>query len=144
MQQERRLHAGSRPPRAKIFEMVYCFDTSGINKLYDDPYNDAIVAGILAPNTVWITAINIIEVCKTRDRDRLVSLMRLLNRLAGERLPLEAPNALMIELAKSRESGARDITVTIEPQSYGLIVQCPIRFFSRRLLQCMKPLPVIR
>jgi hypothetical protein len=32
--------------------MIYCFDTSGLNRLRDDPDNDSIVRGILATNPV--------------------------------------------------------------------------------------------
>jgi hypothetical protein len=107
--------------------MLYCFDTSAINKLNDDPDRDAIVAGLLCTNTVRVTAINVMEVCKTRDRSRLLSLLSLLNRLAQGTLPLEVPNTLLVELAKSHRTASNGVTVTIGAERIRLwhVIQKP-------------------
>lgn len=44
--------------------MIYLFDTSGINRLHDDPSRGAIEAGLVSTNEVWISALNVAEVGK--------------------------------------------------------------------------------
>ncbi len=45
--------------------MDYCFDTSAINQLHDDPHRHEIVAGLVAANRVLISELNLIEVMTT-------------------------------------------------------------------------------
>jgi len=101
-------------------QMVYCFDTSAINELQDDPDREAIIARLLNTSTVRITAINVMEVCKNSNLERLRLLMTLVNRLSVGTLPLEAPNALLVQLAKTHQAGIHDVTVTIGEERHGL------------------------
>jgi hypothetical protein len=64
--------------------MDYCFDTSAINRLHDDPDQRAIVVGLLTANRVLITAINVMEAVVTEDPARRISLLLLQKQLATE------------------------------------------------------------
>lgn len=74
--------------------MIFCFDTSGLNYLHDDAEVEPIVTGLIATNTVWITALNVIEAGITECRDRRTSLLQLQKRLSGGIRPLEIPNRI--------------------------------------------------
>jgi hypothetical protein len=47
--------------------MDYCFDTSAINRLHDDPDQIAVVSGLNATNQVFVTALSIREAVATRE-----------------------------------------------------------------------------
>jgi hypothetical protein len=51
--------------------MDLCFDTSGINRLYDDPERDFIVCALRAASQVIITGLNVTEVAATPSTNRL-------------------------------------------------------------------------
>lgn len=75
--------------------MIYLLDTSGINRLHDDPACDAIDTGLVATNEVWISALNVAEVGQTSEHSRRMSLLRLLKVLTQGRRPLEFPTILI-------------------------------------------------
>ncbi len=75
--------------------MIYLFDTSGINRLHDDPDCDAIKIGLVSTNQVWISALNVAEAGQTSKRSRRISLLHLLKALTRERRPLEFPTILI-------------------------------------------------
>ena len=79
--------------------MIYCFDTSALNRLHDDSEMKSLRDGIIATNTVWITALNVIEAGITEDIGRRLSLLQLQKKLSGHRRPLQIPNRLIRELA---------------------------------------------
>jgi hypothetical protein len=74
--------------------MVFLFDTSAINRLYDDPAGEAIVTGLTATNVVRVSALNVLEAGRTAHADRRCALLRLLKRMTGGARPLEMPNVL--------------------------------------------------
>lgn len=78
--------------------VIYCFDTSALNALHRDPDCEALTAGLLATNTLQISALNVDEVCATSNASTACSLLRLLGRILGDRAPWKAPNALLQEL----------------------------------------------
>ena len=41
--------------------MIYCLDTSAINRLLDDPEREPIIRGVLSAGSFRITAYNVIE-----------------------------------------------------------------------------------
>lgn len=100
--------------------MDYCFDTSGLNRLCDDPDREAIVAGLLATNQVLVTAINIREAVATEDTTRRVSLLRLQRRLANGFLPLRSPIDLLREVTVARIQNRTSVSLTIKESSQGL------------------------
>lgn len=75
--------------------MIYCFDTSAINKLCDDPERQAIVRGVRAAHSVYVTAVNCVEVLATTNPTRLSQLHNLLNELAGGQYPLAFPTDVL-------------------------------------------------
>lgn len=79
--------------------MIYCFDTSALNKLHDDSEMKSLRDGIIATNTVWITALNVIEAGITKDIGRRLSLLQLQKKLSRHRRPLQIPDRLISELA---------------------------------------------
>lgn len=79
--------------------MIICLDTSAVNHLYDDPEREVVITGLLASSRVYVTALNVIEACGTRERSRRESLLRLEKRLARDFHPLEIPLKLLGNLA---------------------------------------------
>jgi hypothetical protein len=70
------------------------FDTSAVNRLYDDPDGGAMVTGLLITNVIRVSALNVLEAARTADVDRRQSLLRWLKFMTGETRPLEMPNVL--------------------------------------------------
>jgi hypothetical protein len=93
--------------------MDYCFDTSAINRLNDDPDQKAIVAGLLAANRVLITAVNVIETVVTEDPARRLSLLRLQQQLAKENRQLRIPPELLREMTMAYARNLSSVTLTI-------------------------------
>ncbi len=85
--------------------MIYCFDTSALNHLHDDPEAANLTTGLLAANTVWITALNVIEVGITEDAERRNSLLQLQRKLTDDKRPLQIPNRLIRERAAAYAAG---------------------------------------
>ena len=79
--------------------MIYCFDTSALNHLHDDTEVANLTTGLIVTNTVWITALNVIEVGITEDAERRNSLLQLQRKLTDNRRPLQIPNRLIRERA---------------------------------------------
>src|ERR1044072_8445596 len=75
--------------------MIFCFDASAINKLHDDPDSDAILAGLKAAHSHYISSINIAEILATKREERRHSLLVLTSRLAGDNNILVFPNDLL-------------------------------------------------
>ena len=65
--------------------MIYCFDTSALNQLRDDADHRPLVAGLLAAHSVYVTAVNCLEVLGTKDENRRNLLQLLGSLLAGKR-----------------------------------------------------------
>jgi predicted nucleic acid-binding protein len=76
--------------------MIYCFDTSALNQLRDDADHRPLVAGLLAAHSVYVTAVNCLEVLGTKDENRR-NLLQLVSR---ELACGQAPLALPIDLLK--------------------------------------------
>jgi hypothetical protein len=100
--------------------MLYCFDTSGLNRLHDDRDRDAIVAGLLATNQVLVTALNIREAVATENAARRISLMKLQRRLANGFRPLRTPIELLREVTLAHIQNRTSVTLTIDESSQGL------------------------
>ena len=86
--------------------MIYCFDTSAINRLHDDPDRDSIVTGLVTTNTCCVSDLNGAEIRNAPDVNRQASLRDLLNELQPRDLGLlEHPIDLLKRLAKYVEDG---------------------------------------
>ena len=94
--------------------MDFCFDTSGINRLHDDPDREPLIAGLFISGRVLISAPNVIEAAITECRERRVSLIQLMNRLARNMRPLRIPTELLRELTAVRSSGKGPTTLNVD------------------------------
>ncbi len=75
--------------------MIYLFDTSGVNRLYDDPDGTALITALKATNQIWVSSLNIVEAGCTADEERRNSLLCLLKKMTGDGSPLEVPTLLI-------------------------------------------------
>jgi hypothetical protein len=100
--------------------MIACFDTSAINQLADDPRRKELVAAILSQMDVYITALNVIEIAKTKNVDRRERLRGLAKKLAQTLEPLALPNDLLESVAHAFQSRAENIVITIPPEQRDL------------------------
>jgi hypothetical protein len=105
--------------------MDYCFDTSAFGakhtlSLYDDPDRPAIVAGLLASGRVLITSVNVFEASACEDQGRRVGLIRLQHQLIGQYRPLLVPNELLRQVTLAHFQGARNATITISDDHWGI------------------------
>lgn len=105
--------------------MRYCFDTSALNRLLDDPDREALVCAFLASGSFRITAFNVIEAAKTADADRRTALLTLFHRLSkGDRF-LDRPNTILRAAARAfaeRHSGNTKVTLNADADLDGLWV----------------------
>jgi len=81
--------------------VIYCFDTSAINRLLDDPEREPVIKAILGIGSFRITAYNVLEVAKTKDEDRRPRLINLMRVLADGKRPLDRPNTILLTYAKA-------------------------------------------
>jgi hypothetical protein len=107
--------------------MIYCFDTSAINRLHDDAERQFLVQGLLATNTVRVTALNVIEAAGTENEARRRSLVSLLRELSAGFRPLCAPNTLLRVMAKAhaRQDARAIITIPDEEESIWVVLNHP-------------------
>jgi hypothetical protein len=97
--------------------MIYLFDTSGINRLHDDPDCDAIATGLVSTNEVWISALNVAEVGQTSEHSRRMSLLHLLKVLTRSRRPLEFPTILIQRGIEAYSKRLPSIDISISENS---------------------------
>jgi len=100
--------------------MIYCFDTSAINRIHDDPVKEPIARGLIATCAVYISALNVIEACGIRDPLRRGSLISLQRQLSGTRRPLAIPNELLQELAVAHANDRPDAQISITDKQEGI------------------------
>lgn len=100
--------------------MIYCLDTSAINRLLDDPEREPIIKAILSTGSFRITAYNVIEAAKTPCKDRRYRLIDLMKRLADRKRPLDRPNTILLSYAKAHADGASAALVNADDQLEGL------------------------
>ncbi len=93
--------------------LIYLFDTSGINRLHDDPYRDAIQTGLVATNNVWVSALNVAEAAQTSEGTRRNSLLRLLKALTCGYRPLEIPPVLIKRGIEAYSKGLPSIDISV-------------------------------
>jgi hypothetical protein len=100
--------------------MDLCFDTSGINRLYDDPDRDAIVSALLAAGRVLISGLNVTEAAATEETGRRIELLRLERKLIGTLRPLHVPNELLQAVTIAYAERRPAATITIGDRQQGL------------------------
>lgn len=100
--------------------MDYCFDTSAINCLHDDPEREAILSGLLGTNHVLVTVLNIREAVATDNPARRVSLLKLQSRLTNGFRPVRTPLDLLKEVTTAYLEKRGTVSLTIDESSQGL------------------------
>ncbi|GFE87405.1 hypothetical protein [Steroidobacter agaridevorans] len=95
--------------------MIYCFDTSAINRLFDDPEWEPIVTALLSTGSIRITAYNVLEVAKTRGDTRRTALMQMMVRLSDGKRPLDRPNTILLTYAAAHAKRGASAVVNVDP-----------------------------
>src|SRR5215471_4796040 len=109
--------------------MDYCFDTSAINRLHDDPDRRAIIARLLAKNRVLITAVNIVEAAVTEDLERRISLLILQRQLSNDDRPLRLPTEILRHLTRAyvQKLPSADIAIDDSEAQFWWVLHKPER-----------------
>jgi hypothetical protein len=102
------------------FGMIYCFDTSALNRLQDDRDREPLVQGLLATGSFVISAHNVVEAVKTRDEERRVALVELMKRLARNKRPLDRPSGIVRSVARAFATNSPTLTVNADPTLEGV------------------------
>lgn len=106
--------------------MRYCFDTSALNRLLDDPDREALVCAFLASGSFRITAFNVVEAAKTADVARRGTLLKLFHRLSSGDRFLDRPDTIVRAAARAfAERGHRgktSVTINADADLDGLWV----------------------
>lgn len=100
--------------------MIYCLDTSAINRLLDDPEKEPIIKALFSVGSFRISAYNVIEAAKTECKDRRCRLIELMKRLADGKRFLDRPNTILLSYAKAHADGASAAPVNADDQLDGL------------------------
>lgn len=100
--------------------MIYCFDTSAINRLLDDPEREPIVTTILSVGSFRITAYNVLEAAKTRDSSRRTQLLKLMSRLANGKCPLNRPNRILLNYCDAHAAGTSSCKINTDAKWDGV------------------------
>ena len=122
--------------------MIYLLDTSGINRLHDDPDCDAIKKGLISANQVWISALNVAEVGQTSENSRRISLLQLLKVLTDGRRPLEFPTILIQRciVAYSKKLPSIDISISGNSEDIWQVLIDPTLLDDAALIKWSQPL----
>jgi predicted nucleic acid-binding protein len=106
--------------------MRYCFDTSALNRLLDDPDHESLVCACLASGGFRITAFNVVEAAKTADVKRRTDLLTLFRRLSKGYRFLDRPNTILRATARGyaerTSHGVPSVTINADPNLDGLWV----------------------
>lgn len=98
----------------------FYFDTSAINKLYDDSQSSDIKNEILKLGIVYPSVFNIAEVASEFDKERRVGLLKLIQEISGGYRPLAMPKELLKRSIKSVNAWARDMNHSMGPEWEGI------------------------
>lgn len=101
---------------------VVCFDTSTINNLLIDPEAERLTTLLLDQYDVYITAVNVAEIGKTRSADKRERLRALEKRLAKTHMPLDIPNEIVKKITAAFGRGETQVTFSVTDDREGLWV----------------------
>jgi hypothetical protein len=102
--------------------LVACFDTSTINNLLVDPDVERLTERLLDRYDVYITALNIAEIGKTRSAAKRERLRAFEKRLAKEYEPLDMPNEIVKKLTAAFGHPETEVTFSVTDERQGLWV----------------------
>jgi len=92
---------------------VVCFDTSAINHLLEDPELPRLRLALVARRRSRLTALNVIEIARTKSDTQREALRQLEVELARGELPFEVPNAMLLAYTRALFSGTSEMEVTV-------------------------------
>lgn len=96
------------------------FDTSAINKLYDDSQSSDMKNEILNLGIVYPSVFNIAEVAAEFDKERSIGLLKLIHEISGGYRPLAMPDEFLKRSIKSVNAWARDMNHSMGPEWEGI------------------------
>jgi hypothetical protein len=103
--------------------VIYCFDTSAINRLLDDQEREPIIQATLSVGAFQVTAYNVIEAAKTsKNADRRAQLIELMRRLANGTRQLDRPSTILLSYAEAHAAGVDAVQVNADEKLSGLWV----------------------
>jgi len=88
----------------------HILDTSGWNRLFDDPQREAMLA-ILDTKIILPTVVAISELAAIEDAERRINLLRLVKTLGKDNRPLASPNQLIIMACQGYARRDRFLTI---------------------------------
>ncbi len=78
-----------------------CLDTSAINNLCDDPESGGLARVVVRDYDVYVSALNILEIAKTKDPVRREHLRAFVKTLGRDAEPLDLPNHLVRQVCRA-------------------------------------------
>src|SRR5436309_3278839 len=96
--------------------MIFCVDTSVINRLHRLKNANRVIEDFLAANDVYISCLNLIEIGRTPDNVLREELRATAKRLAKDFRPLELPNHLVQQLCLAFQHGYRQVSWDVSPE----------------------------
>lgn len=106
--------AGTRCTNRPDSPMDYCFDTSAVNELNDDPERDVLLKGLHSAGSSHITAYNVVEVCATKSKHQRTALLFLLKSMGNAKF-FGVPEDILKRLAL-RHAGTGSPSRCVEPE----------------------------
>lgn len=101
---------------------VAAFDTSVINQIMKDPERGRLVEILRTRYVIYISALNILEIAKTKDVALRENLREFINDLAGDRPPLDLPNHLVRQTCRLFAANRHDLVWSISGDREGFAV----------------------
>lgn len=97
--------------------MIVVFDTSGVNRLLRDVDSDALIRGVHAVGSIWISTLNLVETTATSNAEQKLKLVRLLKKMTANNEPLDMPGEIVRRAMKAYSSGTGDLTLSVEGEN---------------------------
>lgn len=100
--------------------MIFYFDTSAINSLFDSPNLAHISVNIPKRDAVYPSVFNVAEIGATSDRTRRIELLKLTKQISGNYRPLAMPADLLKRALASVRVRAKDMDHSMGPEWEGV------------------------
>ena len=101
--------------------MIFYFDTSAVNALYDDANRQALVERIRSLGQVRVSEVNVMEVIQNANVTRRHGILRLLDSLSEGMLPLALPTLLVRRIAAAHARGESSFSSEVDRSSRDVV-----------------------
>lgn len=101
--------------------MIFYFDTSAINALYDDEDRQALLERIRSSDRVRVSEVNVMEVIQNANVTRRHGILRLLDDLSAGTLPLALPTLLVRRVASAHARGESSFSTEVDRNSRDVV-----------------------